>query len=649
MSKKNKFNTSAAILKYLIKKGKLKEFNTGGDIAEAISGVSPILDSVLPGVGTGISAVSGAVGSILNNMEKEDVTDRFTNENPYGYRGGGEIKIKESKKGTFTKAAKKRGMGVQEFASKVTSNPDQYSEAMRKKAQFAKNAAKWDKEQGGEVYKHGGEVTGYKQYNAPQHEQGGQTIGQEGNVTSNNPVAEIEGKENKYTYNNLPGELGRTYIFSDDNGTSEVVRDIISKYKGGNYNPDKDAPSRNAMEMEIKNTENTNEFISAVKDVVQTTLQKRYGGTTEYQTGGPILGQIGQAMKPAFQKYIANQYYNDDSLESQVRTGIIDRIVDANTPTAGPSTDPYLPNADNEVTLNQSQPNPITGESPISNQALDPLPARNITAQQGVTPAYTNPAPQLPNLIQKRGDIVNPDLGDADLDFGTATSEGESTGIKLPSLDKILRAGAYGFNAAQLFQKPLEEDAIIPDYSEADQRFGRMSADLTQARQDAVASSNLARNLSRSSAGSFGQYRARELANIGNLQDSLGRIGASEQQLRNQIAQTQGQYETGKAQDIANRLYQTQQANIQNAAQTRNLRRAVVSDFMAEADRLSTIENNKNFADATIQEGMSILRNKYPDFEINEQVVTELQQLARGEKDLSELSAKSQEIIKFRN
>lgn len=53
------------------------------------------------------------------------------------------IHIKPSKRGTFTAAAKKRGMGVQQFANKVLKNPSNYSLAMRKKAQFAKNATKF--------------------------------------------------------------------------------------------------------------------------------------------------------------------------------------------------------------------------------------------------------------------------------------------------------------------------------------------------------------------------------------------------------------------------------------------------------------------------------------------------------------------------
>ena len=52
---------------------------------------------------------------------------------------GGSIHIAPSKKGTFTAAASKHGMGVQEFASKVLAHPENYSLTMRKKANFARN------------------------------------------------------------------------------------------------------------------------------------------------------------------------------------------------------------------------------------------------------------------------------------------------------------------------------------------------------------------------------------------------------------------------------------------------------------------------------------------------------------------------------
>lgn len=66
------------------------------------------------------------------------------------YGNGGGIHIDPSKRGTFTSAAKRHGMGVQEFASRVLSNKDDYSTAMVKKANFARNAAKW-RDEGGDL------------------------------------------------------------------------------------------------------------------------------------------------------------------------------------------------------------------------------------------------------------------------------------------------------------------------------------------------------------------------------------------------------------------------------------------------------------------------------------------------------------------
>lgn len=59
------------------------------------------------------------------------------------YNSGKDIRIKPSKRGTFTKAAKQHGMSVQSFANRVLRKPSKYSAAMRKKANFAHNAAGW--------------------------------------------------------------------------------------------------------------------------------------------------------------------------------------------------------------------------------------------------------------------------------------------------------------------------------------------------------------------------------------------------------------------------------------------------------------------------------------------------------------------------
>ena len=62
------------------------------------------------------------------------------------YADGGSIHIDKNKKGTFTAAATKHGKSVQEFASQVLAHKENYSPAMVKKANFARNTAHWGAE-----------------------------------------------------------------------------------------------------------------------------------------------------------------------------------------------------------------------------------------------------------------------------------------------------------------------------------------------------------------------------------------------------------------------------------------------------------------------------------------------------------------------
>lgn len=76
------------------------------------------------------------------------VEEEVLNKIPYRpYNSGKDsgIHIKPSKRGTFTAAAKRRGMTVKQLTSAVLRQPGKYSKAMRKKAQFARNASKWKK------------------------------------------------------------------------------------------------------------------------------------------------------------------------------------------------------------------------------------------------------------------------------------------------------------------------------------------------------------------------------------------------------------------------------------------------------------------------------------------------------------------------
>ena len=103
------------------------------------------------------------LNSVLSNlMQEQEVIRQEKNEKEQfnqmedmaAYAAdGGPIHIAKNKRGTFTAAATKHGMGVQEFASHVLSNKDKYSTAMVKKANFARNASKWSHAYGGPIVK----------------------------------------------------------------------------------------------------------------------------------------------------------------------------------------------------------------------------------------------------------------------------------------------------------------------------------------------------------------------------------------------------------------------------------------------------------------------------------------------------------------
>lgn len=92
------------------------------------------LINITPGIGDGMDIAQ----AIIDSTNGKYLTAK-------SYNSGKDIHIKPSKRGTFTKAAKQHGMSVQGFTNRVLKNPSKYSAAMRKKANFAHNASKWNK------------------------------------------------------------------------------------------------------------------------------------------------------------------------------------------------------------------------------------------------------------------------------------------------------------------------------------------------------------------------------------------------------------------------------------------------------------------------------------------------------------------------
>lgn len=96
----------------------------------------------------------------LGDIQEEQANQAYANLSAKG----GKIHIAPSKRGTFKAQASRMGMSVQEAARHILANKNRYSPAMRKKAAFAKAAAGWKHEDGGDLnlfefpveYNHGG-------------------------------------------------------------------------------------------------------------------------------------------------------------------------------------------------------------------------------------------------------------------------------------------------------------------------------------------------------------------------------------------------------------------------------------------------------------------------------------------------------------
>lgn len=155
------------------------------------------------------------------------LTMRYTGTmSPFGntFANGGNIHIKPSKRGTFTAAAKKHGKSVQSFASQVLANKENYSPAMVKKANFARNAPKWHSF-GGDLNTNGGDFSN------------GLIIIGNGGTHEENPMEGVPMGVDKQGVPNLVEEgevIFNDYVFSNRMNVPNSMRSSLGLSKGKN-------------------------------------------------------------------------------------------------------------------------------------------------------------------------------------------------------------------------------------------------------------------------------------------------------------------------------------------------------------------------------------------------------------------------------
>ena len=196
------------------------------------------------------------------------------------------IHIKKKNKGKFTESAKKAGHSVQEHAKAVLNDPDA-TPLQKKRANFAKNAAKWKHEDGGSLGFAGSLLTDSEtqpfgsilQIKGRKHENGGTLLDTDGDG-----IANLEAEDGEAIKNNF---IVSDNIGYDKNGNltdkkDEVVKTFADKSKKierkYSNRPEYDHIANNTKEIEHNKVISDNQFLLDNIDAKKGNLPKAGNG-----------------------------------------------------------------------------------------------------------------------------------------------------------------------------------------------------------------------------------------------------------------------------------------------------------------------------------------------------------------------------------
>lgn len=223
----------------------------------------------------------------------------------------------------------------------------------------------------------------------------------------------------------------------------------------------------------------------------------------------------------------------------------------------------------------------------------------------------------------------------------------QPTPVAKPKMNMLsgLALGAKALSLSQLVRDAAEpsqrESLVQPNYNVANQYIRGANVDYSQAKQDAIAQSNVLGNANRAMSSSANQFLGRESMRIAQLQDTQSRINESQNNAQSQLRLGVGQLETQKAMDLANRRYQNRIDNLQNQANTRFADRVLSSNLSSIGTELSNIsaqqaemQNRKDIAALDTQQAIQYLNAKYPGISIDP---SKVEKFRNGEITLDEL------------
>lgn len=298
----------------------------------------------------------------------------------------------------------------------------------------------------------------------------------------------------------------------------------------------------------------------------------------------------------------------------------------ATTPTTQPAqpvanvTTPSTPPPANTTTSGK----PVFKQSFVQKNTEPPLDdASNIDLVKELDYAVMLDNPK-PLTIDQRSNAAESQIQNQDPYVNSnnnSLSDSKRTPFNANAVAMGLKAVALGKSIADALEKPVVEKPMFTDYNASDRQMYGTNVDYTQARQDAMAASNLAANVNRAASSGFNQYQGRMQSTYGNLADQLGQISMNENLQRNQQAMQRGQYETAKAIDVKNTMYQNRIDNLQNLANAKLADQKLFSELSQIGTEFNQyqgyremLKNNKELSQATINQGLALIGSNYANF-----------------------------------
>lgn len=407
----------------------------------------------------------------------------------------------------------------------------------------------------------------------------GNTMANGGNVTKNfkqyNTGSHASGNDLSINAQGTPSDNAAASIqnketaYTDIKGQTYIHSDVLSNPETGNkFNIDAAKLNKkfNKADVSIED-KNALDFsmkrLSILNDKVRSikeSVEMAYGGKLKKYNGGP-----GDPAIPPSENVMWDAKLNDL----------------------------YL---DEELAMNPPKPQDLTAlpmRTANQNKSLENLDLSGLSK------------PAVKPVANQRN--TSPDTLNSDYDYNVPAAVLKGIGLAKSAADALTPAEV--------------EKTILPDYRKSDQQMYATNIDYTQAKQDALAASNLAGNVNRSASGSFEQYQGRQANNYANYADALGRVSMREALDRNQQYVQRAGYEQGKAVDTANRETRNRENNQMNQANANLADQKFFSELTQVADTFNKyeyyqdmIKNKKEIANATINEGIALIGANYANF-----------------------------------